>query len=108
MKNEKKLLFGVDDSEFALEAISAAGGLLNNCTDVKITLSYCAPDRDLTFLAKVLRNHPEALEEIERVCTLDEHNVLEKARNALVASGVGEAGLETICESKCRDLKWYS
>jgi nucleotide-binding universal stress UspA family protein len=103
MKNEKKLLFGVDDSEFALEAISAAGGLLNNCTDVKITLSYCAPDRDLTFLAKVLRNHPEALEEIERVCTLDEHNVLEKARNALVASGVGEAGLETICESKCRD-----
>jgi len=103
MKNEKKLLFGVDDSEFALEAISAAGGLLNNCTDVKITLSYCAPDRDLTFLAKVLRNYPEALEEIERVCTLEEHDVLEKAKNALVASGVGEARLETFCESKCRD-----
>jgi hypothetical protein len=51
MKKEKKMLLGVDDSEFALEAISAAGGLLNNCTDLKITLSYCAPDRDLTFLS---------------------------------------------------------
>jgi nucleotide-binding universal stress UspA family protein len=103
MKTKKKLLFGVDDSEFALEAISAAGGLLNNSTDLKITLSYCAPDRDLTFLAKVLHDYPEALKEIERVCTLEEHDVLERARNALVASGVGEAGLETICESKCRD-----
>ena len=103
MKNEKKLLFGVDDSEFALEAISAAGGLLNNCTDLKITLSYCAPDRDLTFLTKVLRNYPEALQEIERVCTLEEHEVLEKAKKALVDSGVGEAGLETFCESKCSD-----
>ena len=94
MKNEKKLLFGVDDSEFALEAISAAGGLLNNCTDLKITLSYCAPDRDLTFLAKVLRNYPEALQEIERVCTLEEHDVLEKAKNALVAlrCGRGQIG----------------
>ena len=103
MKTEKKLLFGVDDSEFALKAISAAGGLLNNCTNVKITLSHFAPDRDLTFLAKVLRNYPEALQEIERVCTLEEQDVLEKARNALVATGVGEAGLELICESKCKD-----
>ena len=103
MKTEKKLLFGVNDSEFALKAISAAGGLLNNCTNLKITVSYCAPDRDLTFLAKVLRNYPEALEELERVCTLEEQEILEKARNALVASGVGEASLETICESKCRD-----
>lgn len=103
MKTEKKLLFGVDDSEFALKAISAAGGLLNNCKNVKITLSHFAPDRDLTFLAKVLRNYPEALQEIERVCTLEEQDVLEKARNALVATGVGEAGLELICESKCKD-----
>lgn len=103
MKTEKKLLFGVNDSEFALKAISAAGGLLNDCTNLKITLSYCAPDRDLTFLAKVLRNYPEALEELERVCTLEEQDVLEKARNALVASGVGEARLETVCEGKCRD-----
>ena len=103
MKTEKKLLLGVDDSEFALKAISAAGGLLNNCKNVKITLSHFAPDRDLTFLAKVLRNYPEALQEIERVCTLEEQDVLEKARNALVATGVGEAGLELICESKCKD-----
>ncbi len=103
MKTQKKLLFGVDDSEFDLKAISAAGRLLKNGENLKFTLSYCASDRDLTFLSKVLRSYPEALEEIERVCTLEEQHVLEKARNALLDSGVGEARVETICESKCRD-----
>jgi hypothetical protein len=43
MNTEKRILFGVDDSEFALQALTAVGGLLKNSKDYGITLFYGSP-----------------------------------------------------------------
>ena len=89
MNTEKKLLFGVDDSEFALQSIAAMGNLLKSDENHKITIFYCAPDPDLTFLTRVLSKYPGALEEYEKTCALEEHqNAVQRAQRSGVPAGV--------------------
>lgn len=103
MNMEQKVLFGVDDSDFARQAIAAIGHLLKDNENCKITIFYCAPDPDLTFLTRILQKYPEALEEYEKICRLEEHNVVDRARDALAESGVTDDRLAVVCEGKCRD-----
>ena len=103
MNTDKKLLFGVDDSDFALEAVTAVGALLKNSNKCKITVFFGAPDPNLAFLSKALGLSPEAIQEFEKVCTLEEQKVLDRCQEALTDSGFDPARVELICEAKCND-----
>ena len=61
MSKEKKVLFGVDNSQFAREAIAATGGLLKNNENFKIIIFHGIPEPDLSHLSKA-RLSPEAVE----------------------------------------------
>jgi len=103
MNTEKRVLLGVDDSEFALQAVNTVGGLLKNSKDCGITLFYGAPDPKLPFLSKALGLGAEEIRHLEKVCSLEETNVLEQAKKALTDSGFDSHRIETICKAKCND-----
>jgi nucleotide-binding universal stress UspA family protein len=103
MNREKRILFGVDASEFALQAVTAVGGMLANSKDHWITLFYGAPDPNLPFLSKALGLEPEELRHLEKVCSLEETTILEQAKEALKDSGFDSHRIEMICEAKCND-----
>jgi nucleotide-binding universal stress UspA family protein len=107
MNTEKRILFGVDDSEFALQALTAVGGLLKNSKDYGITLFYGSPDPNLPFLARALGLSPKELQHLEKVCSLEETNVLEQAKEALTDSGFDSHRVEMICEAKCNDPAFH-
>ena len=107
MNTEKRILFGVDDSEFALQALTAVGGLLKNSKDYGITLFYGATDPNLPFLSKALGLSPEVIEEFEKVCTMEEQKVLERCTDALTDSGFDSHRVEMICEAKCNDPAFH-
>ena len=87
MNTEKRILFGVDHSEFAIQAVAAVGGLLKNSQNYRITLFYGAHDPNLPFFSKALGLGPKELQQLEKVCSLEETNVLEQAKKALTDSG---------------------
>jgi nucleotide-binding universal stress UspA family protein len=107
MNTEKRILFGVDDSEFALQAVTAVGGILKNSRDYKVTLFFGAPDPNLPFLAKALGLSAAAIEEFEKVCTLEEQKVLDRCKEALTDSGFNSDRVEMICEAKCSDPAYH-
>jgi nucleotide-binding universal stress UspA family protein len=107
MNTEKRILFGVDDSEFALQALTAVGGLLKNSKNYGITLFYGSPDPNLPFLARALGLSPKELQHLEKVCSLEETNVLEQAKEALTDSGFDSHRVEMICEAKCNDPAFH-
>jgi nucleotide-binding universal stress UspA family protein len=107
MNTEKRILFGVDDSEFALQAVTAVGGMLKNSRDYKVTLFFGAPDPNLPFLSKALGLSAEAIEEFEKVCTLEEQKVLDRCKEALTDSGFNSDRVEMICEAKCSDPAYH-
>jgi nucleotide-binding universal stress UspA family protein len=103
MNTEKRILFGVDNSEFAIQAVAAAGGLLKNSQNYRITLFYGAHDPNLPFFSKALGLGPKELQQLEKVCSLEETNVLKQAKKALTDSGFDSHRIEMICETKCTD-----
>jgi len=107
MNMDKRLLFGVDDSDFALQAITAVGGLLKNSKGYRITLFYGAPDPNLTFLSKTLGLSTEAIEEFKKVCTLEEQKVLDRCKQALTDSGFDSDRVELLCEAECNDPAYH-
>ncbi|MEJ2233160.1 MAG: universal stress protein [Syntrophobacterales bacterium] len=107
MNTEKKILFGVDNSEFAIQAVAAVGGLLKNSQSYRITLFYGAHDPNLPFFSEALGLGRKELQQLEKVCSLQETNVLEQAKRALTDSGFDSHRIELICEAKCTDPAYH-
>jgi nucleotide-binding universal stress UspA family protein len=103
MDIEEKILFGVDDSESARQAGATAGALLKYRKNVSITIFYGAPDPQVSSLAKVLRRTPKVVEEYRKVCSLQEHKILEQAHEALIGSGFSADRVTIRGEGKCHD-----
>jgi nucleotide-binding universal stress UspA family protein len=101
---KKRILFGVDDSGFAMEAVAAAGRLIRNSKNLKITLFHGAPDPNVAFLSKVLQLSPESLEEYRKLSIQEEQKVLDRAKELLLESGVGADRVATVLEEKCDDV----
>jgi nucleotide-binding universal stress UspA family protein len=103
MDTEEKILLGIDDSESARQAGVTAGALLKYKINIKITIFYGAPDPGLSSLARVLRRSPKVVEEYRKVCSLQEHKILERAREALIGSGFDADRVTIRGEGKCHD-----
>ena len=103
MDIEQKILLGVDGSEAAMQAVTAAGTLMQFRNSSRITLFYGAPDPHLSSLTKLLRLTPAAVEEYRRVLSLQEHRVLERAEKVLLDMGYEAERLTIRGEGKCHD-----
>lgn len=102
-EQEEKMLFGVHDFESARQALAATGALLKDKKNVNITLFHGARDRDVSTFARLLRLTPEAEEEYNKVCDLEEQKVLQQAKDSLTGSGFDAAKVGVLCEGKCHD-----
>jgi nucleotide-binding universal stress UspA family protein len=103
MEMREQILFGVDDSETARQAVVTVGALLKDKEGFSITLFYGAPDPHIPSLTKLLRLTPAAVEEYRKVLSLQEHRVLERAVEALIGSGFEVHGVTIRGEGKCHD-----
>ena len=103
MKIEKKVLFGIDDSDFARQALAGIGGLLKNSRDLKMTIFHGATDPNLPLLSKVLSLSPEAAEKHQKLWSLEAQKVLERAKDSLTESGFNPDMMSTVSEKKCND-----
>ena len=103
MDIKEQILFGVDDSETARQAAVTAGALLKDREGFSIMLFYGAPDPHISSLSKLLRRTPAAVEEYRKVLSLQEHRVLERAKEALMGSGFDVNRVTIRGEGKCHD-----
>jgi len=99
----QSILFGIDDSESAREAVATAGALLEGSKSFSMTLFYGAPNPYLSSSAKLLRLTPAVVEEYRKVLSLQEHRVLERARESLTSSGFDPGRVTIRGEGKCHD-----
>jgi nucleotide-binding universal stress UspA family protein len=100
---DQKILLGVDGSEASMQAVTAAGALMQHRNSSKITLFYGAPDPHLSSLTKLLRLTPAAVEEYRKVLSLQEHRVLERAEKVLLDMGFEAERVTIRGEGKCHD-----
>ena len=91
MGADKKLLFGVDDSDFSRQALAKVGNLQKNNPNLKITIFHGAIDSNFSFMTKMLKLSPDELEKHRRLWILEEKNILKKATEALGKSGFDSA-----------------
>jgi len=103
MDKERSILFGVDDSVFARQAIAATGSLLKDSKDLKITIFHGAPVLELSMLSRVPRLSAEVIENYQKLWSLEQGKVLERAKEVLAESGFDPQRVSTIYEEQCQN-----
>jgi len=103
MNAKRKMLFGIHDLETARQSLAAAGELLKEMQNLELTLFHGFPDPQISTLAKLLRLTPEAVEEYQKTCSLEEKKILDQAKEVLAGSGFDAARVRAICETRCHD-----
>jgi len=103
MNAKRKILFGIQDLESARLPLAAAGELLKTMQDIELTLFHGFPDPQVSTLAKLLRLTPEAVEEYQKTCSLEEKKVLDQAQDVLAETGFDTTTVTAVCEARCHD-----
>ena len=102
MNTEQKVLFGVDNSQFARDAVAAAGGLLKNNESLKMTIFHGIPEPDLYYLSKAPLS-AEALEKHLQLWSKEEQKLIRRAKEAVIDAGFDPDRVDTFYEEKCKD-----
>jgi len=100
---EKKLLFGVDDSDFSRQALAEIGNLQKKSPNFKITIFHGASDSNFSFMTRMLKLSPDELEKHRQLWSLEEKNILKKAEETLSESGFDSKRVTTFFEQGCND-----
>jgi nucleotide-binding universal stress UspA family protein len=100
---DKKLLFGVDDSDFSRQALAEIGDLQKNSPNFKITIFHGASDSNLSFMTRMLKLSPDELEKHRQLWSLEKKSILKKAKEALTKSGFDPKRVATFFEQGCND-----
>ena len=87
MDKEPSILFGVDDSVFARQAIAATGRILKDNQNIKITIFHGAPVLEASVLSGVVRLSGEVIENYQKLWSSEQGKVLERAKEVLAESG---------------------
>jgi len=103
MNMKPKMLFGIHNLESAREPLAVVGELLKEMQNLELTLFHGFPDPEISTLAKLLHMTPEAVEEYQKTCSLEEKKILDQAKDVLVQSGLEAAKISAVCEAKCHD-----
>jgi nucleotide-binding universal stress UspA family protein len=102
MSTEQKLLFGVDNSQFARDAVAATGGLLKNNENLKMTIFHGIPEPDLSYLSKAPLS-AEALEKHLQLWSKKQQKLIRRAKEAVIDAGFNPDMVDTYYEEKCKD-----
>jgi nucleotide-binding universal stress UspA family protein len=103
MKEEKRILFGTDDSDFANEALSEMGELLKNCKNLRITLFHGAAELDCASYYESICQDLKAIKKFEEIQDLKNKNVLKRAEKILIESGIDQNIISTVLEKNCKN-----
>ncbi|MEN8689557.1 MAG: universal stress protein [Desulfobacterales bacterium] len=101
MGKEKSVLFGIDDSDFARQALLELGGLLKNSENLKMTIFHGTSEPDFSIFSESIGQDPDAVEKHRERWDLEAQKVLEKAKKSLIESGFDPGVTATIFEKKC-------
>lgn len=103
MAKEGSILFGIDESVFARQAMAATGTLLKSNQNLKITIFHGAPVLELSMLSRVPNLSGEVIENYQKLWSLEQEKVLQRAREVLVESGFDPERVSTIYEEQCHN-----
>ena len=102
MSKKQKVLFGVDNSQFARDAVAAAARLLRNNENLKMTIFHGIPEPDLSYLSKADLS-AEALEKHLQLWSKEEQKVIRQAKEAVIDAGFDPDRVDTFYQEKCKD-----
>ena len=103
MDKERSILFGVDESVFARQAMAATGSLLKDNQSLKITIFHGAPVLELSMLSRVPHLSTEVIENYQKLWSLEQEKVLQRAKEVLLESGFDPERVSTIYEEQCHN-----
>jgi len=103
MSKGNSVLFGIDDSDFARQALSEIGGLLKNNENIKITVFHGVAEPDFSAFLESIGEDPGALEKYRERWDLKARMVLEQAEESLAESGFDSKKTSTLLDQKCGD-----
>jgi nucleotide-binding universal stress UspA family protein len=107
MRKERGILFGVDESVFAREAIAAAGTLFKDNKNLKITIFHGAPVLDLSILSRVASLDVQDVERYQELWHSEHQEVLRRAKDILTQSGFDPDRVSTVYAEQCDNPASY-
>jgi len=102
MSKEKKVLFGVDSSEFARDAVAAAANLFKENENLKMTIFHGIPEPDPSHIFEASLS-PEEVEKHLQLWSKEEQKVIRLAKEAVIDAGFDPERINTYYEEKCKD-----
>lgn len=103
MKTKKNILFGIDGSDFAMQALVAVGELLQTSQNLKMSVFHGASDPNFALLTKLFGEDAEAAEKHKERWISNAQQVLESAAAAARGCGLAPERLSTLFEERCND-----
>jgi nucleotide-binding universal stress UspA family protein len=101
MKPEKSVLFGIDGSDFARQALLETGRVLRQSEDLKITLFHGAVEPDFSLFSDSAGEDPDMVEHYRELWGLKAQKGLEKAKEALEESGFDPERTSAVFDKNC-------
>ena len=102
MSKEQKVLFGVDSSEFARDAVAAAANLFKDNEKLKITIFHGIPEPDPPHIFEPSLS-PEEVEKHLQLWSRERQKVIRLAKEAAIDAGFDPERVHTAYEEKCKD-----
>jgi nucleotide-binding universal stress UspA family protein len=102
MAKEKKVLFGVDSSEFARGAVAAAAKLFKDNEHLKMTIFHGIPEPDPSHIFEPSLS-PEEVEKHLRLWSQERQKIIRLAKEAAIDAGFDPDRVNTSYEEKCKD-----
>ena len=102
MNKEIKVLFGVDSSEFAREAVAAAANLLKDNRNLEMTIFHGIPEPDPGHIFEPSLS-PEEVEKHLQLWSRERQKVIRLAKEAALGAGFDPERVNTSYEERCKD-----
>ena len=102
MDKEKKVLFGVDSSEFARGAVAAAARLFKDDENLKMTIFHGIPEPDPSHIFEASLS-PEEVEKHLQLWSRERQKVIRLVKEAAIDAGFDPDRVNTFYEEKCKD-----
>ncbi|MCG6980495.1 MAG: universal stress protein [Deltaproteobacteria bacterium] len=102
MGKEIKVLFGVDSSEFAREAVAAAANLLKDNRNLEMTIFHGIPEPDPGHIFEPSLS-PEEVEKHLQLWSRERQKVIRLAKEAAIDAGFDSERANTSYEERCKD-----
>ena len=102
MSKEIKVLFGVDSSEFAREAVAGAANLLKDNRKLEMTIFHGIPEPDPGHIFEPSLS-PEEVEKHLQLWSRERQKVIRLAKEAAIGAGFDPERVNTSYEERCKD-----